>query len=133
MGKLVTLVSILIFIDMAFLLTGMLDISSNTSFVTGAILDPSAIRTSIFFLVFLGAVGIGSLVAQSSVSSGIITRGLDVLAFTAMAVALGGFIGDFITIYLTLNANNPVLSKVIMAPLTMVLIMTIAEWLRGKD
>ena len=133
MGKLVTLISILIFVDLAFLITGTLDVSSNTSIVTGALLNPSAIKTSLFFLVFLGAVGIGSLVSQSSVSSGIVTRGLDVLAFTAMAVAMAAFIGDFLTIYNTLNVSNPVLSKVIIAPLTMVLVITIAEWLRVKD
>lgn len=133
MGKLITFISILIFIDILFLITGQLDISSPLSVVTGAILDPSAIRTSVFFLLFLGVGGIAALVSTSSVSSGILTRISDILIFTVMAVAMTGLLGDFLIIFLYLKDQNLILATVLFVPILLIFVMTIAEWLRGKD
>lgn len=133
MGKLTTYIGILIILDIFFLITGQLNLDSSTSFVTGAILNPSAIRTSIFFGVFLGLGGIAVLVATSGVTTGILAVGTNVLAFTAMALVLAGLLGDFVTIFNTLSAHNLVLATVIMAPIIMLVVVTIAEWLRGKD
>lgn len=133
MGKLVTYLGILIFVDILFLITGQLDISSATSVVTGAILDPSTFKTSVFFLLFLGAAGIAGLASTSGVTTGTLISATNVLAFTVMAIAMIGLLGDFITIFVYLNAQNQVLAKVVMAPILMLFAVTIAEWLRGKD
>ncbi|KKN69654.1 hypothetical protein LCGC14_0439570 [marine sediment metagenome] len=133
MGKLVTYLSILIFIDILFLITGQLDISSGTSVITGAILDPSAFKTSVFFLIFLGVAGIAGLLATSGVTTGTLVTATNVLAFILMATAMIGLLGDFITVFVYLNSQNPVLAKVVMAPIIMLFAVTIAEWLRGKD
>lgn len=133
MGKLVTMLSILIFIDMLFLATGQINLDSSTSIITSAILEPSLFKTSAFFLLFLGIAGIAGLVATSGVTTGILANATNVLAFAAMAVAMIALLGDFITVYITLNALNPVLSKLIMGPVIMIFSVTIAEWLRGKD
>lgn len=133
MGKLVTYLSILIFIDILFLITGQLDLSSGTSIVTGAILNPSSFKTSVFFFLFLGVAGIASLVAQSGVTTNIIISATNVLAFTAMAISMTGLLGDFITIFNTLSTYNFVLAVVIMAPIMMLFAVTLTEWLRGKD
>ena len=69
MGKLMTFLGILIFIDMLFLVTGQLDLNSPTSIVTGAILEPTLFKTSAFFLLFLGIAGIAGLAASSGVTS----------------------------------------------------------------
>ena len=133
MGKLVTYISILIFVDIFFLITGQLNLDSSTSIVTGAILNPSAFKTSVFFLLFLGVAGIAGLVSTAGVTTGVIFSATNVLSFTAMAVAMTGLLGDFITIYNSLAVQNEVLAIVIMAPLLMLFAVTIAEWLRGKD
>ena len=133
MGKLITFLSILIFIDIMFIITGQLNLDSGTSVVTGAILNPSAIKSTVFFLLFLGAAGIGGLISTSGVTSGIIFSATNVLLFTAMAIAMTGLLGDFITIFITLNNYNTVMATVVMAPIIMLFIVTLAEWLRGKD
>ncbi len=133
MAKLITYLSLLIFIDILFLVTGQLDLSSSTSVVTGAILDPSAFKTSVFFLLFLGVVGIAGLVSTSGVTTGTLFSATNVLSFTVMAVAMTGLLGDYITIYNTLRAHNEVLAIIIMAPIIMIFAVTIAEWLRAKD
>lgn len=133
MGKLVTMLSVLIFVDMLFLVTGQLDLNSSTSIISSAILDPSLFKTSAFFLLFLGTAGIAGLIASSGVTTGALVSATNVLAFTFMAVSMTALLGDFITVYLILNASNEVLSKLIMAPIIMMFAVTLAEWLRGKD
>ena len=133
MGKLITMLTLLIFIDILFLATGQLDINSPTSIVTGAILDPSTFKTSVFFLLFFGIAGIGGLIATSGVTTGALVSATNVLAFTFMAVSMAGLLGDFITIYLSLRSYNEVLAIVIMAPIIMIFAVIVADWLRGKD
>ena len=133
MGKLVTYLSMLIFIDILFLVTGQLDLNSGTSVVTGAILDPSLFKTSVFFLLFLGIVGIAGLASASGVVTGSLLSATNVLAFSAMAIAMTALLGDFITIYVSLRVFNEVAAIFIMAPILMIFAVTIAEWLRGKD
>lgn len=133
MGKLVNYISILLFIDLMFLITGQLTTVSPTSIIIGAVLNPETMLTTKFYLIFLGLVGIAGIAATAGVTSGIVTRGIDVLAFTAMALALSTMLGDFISIFLVLRSINIVLATVIMAPLIMLFVVTIAEWLRGKD
>ncbi len=133
MGKLMTFLAILIFIDILFLVTGQLDITSSTSIITGAILNPSGIRGTQFFLVFLGVAGIAGLIATSGVTTGILANATNVLAFGLMTLAMIGLLGDYITIFNTLYVHSPVLATVIMAPIIMLFCVTIAEWLRGKD
>lgn len=133
MAKLQTYLGILIFIDILFIITGQLDLNSNLSIVTGAILNPSAFKTSVFFVLFLGAAGIGAIVAKSGVSTGLLFSATNVIVFTAMTLAMIGLIGDFIAIFVTLNSHNTVLATVIMAPVIMLFAVTLAEWLRGKD
>ncbi len=133
MGKFAVMLSILIFIDMLFLVTGQIDLNSPLSIVSGAILDPSAFKTSVFFLLILGTAGIAGLIASSGVITGTLVSATNVLVFTAIAVALGGLLGDFITVYLTLRNYNEVLAIMIMAPIIMIFSLTIMEWLRGMD
>lgn len=133
MGKLVTYLSMLIFVDMLFLITGQLDVNSASSIVTGAILNPTAFKTSVFFLTFLGVAGIAGLIATAGVTTGVLVNATNVLAFIAMAIAMIGLLGDFITIFNTLSNYNFVLAVVIMAPIIMLFAVTLAEWLRGKD
>ena len=133
MGKLTRMITSLIIIDIIFIITGQIDLNSTTSLISNLISNPSLVRTSLFFGLFLGIAGIASLVATSSVSSGIVSRGADIIAFTAMALAMAALLGDFVTIFITLSQHNTVLATLIMAPIIALFVMTIAEWLRGKD
>jgi hypothetical protein len=133
MGKLVNYISILIFLDLFYIITGQISTISPTSIILNAILDPSAINSTYFYVVFIGAVGIAGLAAVSGVSTGLVNRGLDVLAFTAMALGLSLMIGDFVAIYIYLFSLNKILAVMVMAPTIALFVVTIAEWLRVKD
>lgn len=122
----------LVIIDLLFIITGQIEVSSQSSIIGSLINNPSS-KTSVFFLLFLGVTGIASLVATSSVSSGLITRGADVLVFTSMALAMASILGDFANIFITLREQNIVIATIIMVPIMGLFVLTIAEWLRGKD
>lgn len=133
MGKLITFVSILVFIDILFLMTGQLGFTSPTSVVLGAILNLSGFKASLFFVLFLGIIGIGGLAATSGVTSGTLVNATNILAFTAMAIAMGALVGDYLAIFVYLKSINEVLATVFIAPILMIFVVVIAEWLRGKD
>lgn len=133
MGKLVVFMTILIIIDVLFLATGQLAANSPSSIVLNTILNLETVQSTTFWLLFLGAVGIAGLVATSGVSRGIFAQATNVLSFTVMAVALGTLIGDFLTLFIILKQSNEVLATIVMAPIIMIFIMTVTEWLRGKD
>jgi len=132
MGKLTKMIISLVIIDLLFIITGQIEVSSQSSIIGSLINNPSS-KTSVFFLLFLGVTGIASLVATSSVSSGLITRGADVLVFTSMALAMASILGDFANIFITLREQNIVIATIIMVPIMGLFVLTIAEWLRGKD
>lgn len=133
MGKLATYFSILIFIDLLFIVTGQINLDSNLSFITGALVDPSNITLTVVFTVLLGAAGLGALLQQGGVTTGVIVTATNVLAFTATSIGLTALFGDFTNIFLTLKNHNLVLATFIWVPLMIVLILTIVEWLRVKD
>ncbi len=133
MGKLVTYFSILIFVDLLFIVTGQINLDSGLSFITGALLDPSNITLSIMFTALLGAAGLGALLQKGGVTTGIIVTATNVLSFASMAVGLTALFGDFTNIFTTLKNANLVLATMIWVPAMVLLALIIVEWLRGKD
>ncbi len=131
MGKTITLISILVFIDILFLVTGQLTLDSPTSVIIQSITDPSSIMDFNFWQLFIA--GITALLVGATVVVGIVTRGSDITIFIPMALGIGAMIGDYITVYLHLAAINNVLATILFVPLLIVFVIVIAEWVRGKD
>lgn len=134
MGKFITFLSILIFIDLVFLVTGQTTLNSPSSIIINALIDPANIKTSQFFLVLFGVAGIAGLAALSGVSTGIINNsGVSILGFATTAAALILLVGDYIAVYSYLRSLNAVFAILVMSPIILIFVMTVAEWLRGKD
>jgi len=134
MGKLISFVSFLIFVDIIFIITGQNIPNSPTSIILNAVIDPTNIKTSQLFVVLFGVAGIAGLAALSGVSTGIVSRaGVDIIGFAAIAATLVLLVGDFLAIFSFLKNINPTLAVIIMSPITAIFVITIAEWLRGKD
>ena len=133
MGKFVTYLSILIFIDMFFIVTGQMAQISSSSLILNAILNLGNIfGTGLYILLFVTAVG--GIAVTSGVTTGILNKaGIDLLAFVATAVSLSLLAGDFLSIFVYLFTLNEVLAIMIMAPLIIIFFFTVFEWLRGKD
>ena len=133
MGKLVTYLSILIFVDLLFIVTGQIGAISSTSIILNTILDLGNLFGSPFYIL-LFVTAIGGIAVTSGVTTGILNKaGIDLLAFVVTAVALAALGGDFLSIFTYLFALNEILAMFIMAPLIILFLMSVFEWLRGKD
>lgn len=132
MGKLIGYLSIIVLIDLIFLITGQLTSSSPTSVIINAILDPSNIESSQLFILLITG-GISLLAVGAAVVVGVISRSFEIVLFVPVAISLSVLIGDFATVFVYLASINVVWATVIMAPIMILFVMTIVEWLRGKD
>lgn len=132
MGKLINLIMILVFIDMMLLLTGQLGVNSPSSIFFQFILDPTNITSTQFYSIFI-TIGVISLIGTGGVIVGSFISATNVLAFGAMSAVLAGLVGDFSTVYTRLYQESPILATIIMVPIIVTFIMTVTEWLRGKD
>ncbi|KKL78219.1 hypothetical protein LCGC14_2027020 [marine sediment metagenome] len=132
MGKLVSYISILVAIDLLFLITGQLSVNSPTSVIMGAILSPGSMTTSQWWSLLITG-GIALLTVGAAVVVGVISRSFELIIFIPMAVALAALVGDFATVFVYLASFNIVLATVIMTPIMIIFVITIVEWLRGKD
>ncbi len=132
MGKLISYLSLIVLIDLIFLITGQLTQSSPTSVIINAILDPSNIETSQLFILLITG-GISLLAVGAAVVVGVISRSFEIVLFIPVAISLSVLIGDFATVFVYLASINIVWATIIMAPIMILFVMTIVEWLRGKD
>jgi len=133
MGKLTRLILSLVMIDLIFIITGQLGISSSLSLITSLITDPSSVTTSQFYNIFLGTAGVAALLTGVAVIVGVAITKSELLLFVPMAIALGAITGDFITLFNILKDYNLILASLIMTPIIGLYVMTVVEWLRGKD
>ena len=132
MGKLIRMISILIFIDLLFIITGQLTLNSPTSAIIQAILDPANIQSSqLWTLLIISGISILSL--TTAVVVGIVTRNLEFFFFVTISLGFATLVGDFVTIFVHLASFNIVLATLIMGPIIILFVFTVLEWLRGKD
>ncbi len=132
MGKLISYLSLIVLIDLIFLITGQLTSSSPTSIIINAILDPANIEASQLFVLLITG-GISLLAVGAAVVVGVISRSFEIVLFIPVAISLSVLIGDFATVFVYLASINVVWATIIMAPIMVLFVMTIVEWLRGKD
>ncbi len=133
MGKMVLAVLTLVVIDIFFLVTGQLGVTSTSSLIINAILDPSNITFSTFWDAMIGTAGLGALAATAAVTVAALISATNVIVFLPLGLVFAVLIGDYLTIYNILNNYNPILSKIVMVPIMMVFIMVVIEWIRAKD
>lgn len=144
MGKLVTYLSILIFIDLVLLVTGQFCSSGSctlSSIIFNAIINFSSTTTQVFFKeligdltnVLLSPTGIFSVGVTGAVVVGFLATKEFRLLLIPMAMTWGVLAKDFVTIAVRLISLNPILGAMIMIPLTLIYILTIVEWWKISD
>ena len=136
MGKLINFITILIFIDLLFIITGQLVITETnpSSLILQAILNPETILSTQFFATFFTVAGIASILTVGAVVTGIINKaGIDIIGFASATVLLTGLAGDYLSIWGILREANPVLATLVFGPIIVLFIMVLVEWVRGKD
>jgi hypothetical protein len=145
MGKLIYFITALIFIDLLFITTGQLCATgtcSLSSIIFNALLNLSNFDATTFFSELIGdasaligsGTGIAALIATGGVIIGAFfaTREITIL-FIPITLTFALLAGDLILIFSYLASFNFVLATFIVGPLVLVYILTVVEWLRGKD
>ncbi len=132
MGKLIQFVAILVFIDILFIITGQNVLNSPSSAIINALLDPANIQASqLWILIITG--GVATLAIVGSVVLGIVTRNVEFFFFVTFALGFATLVGDFVAIFLYLASFNVLIATITIGPLMILFLMTVLEWLRGKD
>lgn len=145
MGKLVQYLTILIFIDLMFLATGQLcseGTCSLTSILYNSILSIGDVTFTQFFKELIGGAlnlfdsvtGIAALLTGGGVIIGAFVASKDItVLFIPISFTLALIATDFVIITTYLLSSNPLAAMFIMAPISILYIITVVEWLRNKD
>lgn len=151
MGRLVTYLTILIVMDLLFIITGQLCVSGDacsfTSVIFSMAINPSLSVLSNWFTQFIGnftslihgdasSGTIGNLLATlatAGVAAGSLIFGLknDSILFASTGVVLSLLVGDFINIFTYFYSASPIIAVLIFSPITIIYIFTCLEWVRG--
>lgn len=145
MGKVVQYLSILIFIDILFIATGQICNSgvgcSLGSILLNSVLDLKNVLNLNFWTQFIGSItdlfssatGIGSLIVGGTVVVGSLFLPSDIRLFIPLTFSLALLASDLVFIASYLFSLNVLLATFIMAPLSIIYVFVVVEWLRGKD
>ena len=133
MGKFINYIAMLVALDLIFLITGQLSLTSNLSLISGALIDPTTVNLSSLWRNLFIAGGLATIGLGAAVLTGLVSR-TDNLIYVGISITFANLlIGDFVGIYNILRSHNPVLATVIMAPIIILFAFVMVEWARGKD
>ncbi|KKK86472.1 hypothetical protein LCGC14_2762900 [marine sediment metagenome] len=146
MGKVVTYLTILIMIDLFFIATGQICNDgigcSLGSIILNSILNIQNVTELNFFTELIGSIGalftsttgLGSIILGTTVFLGALALvPTEQRLFIPMAFSLALLVSDFVFIGAYLISLNALLGTFIIAPLAILYVFTVVEWLRGKD
>lgn len=145
MGKLITFITILIFLDLFFIATGQVcNVSTGCSLgsiLLNSLLDLENITAGTFFTNLIGNIGdlfnSGTGIAAIALGATVLIGSLfipgDIRFFLPVTFSLALLTSDFVFIASYLISLNAILGTFIMAPIILIYILTVVEWLRGKD
>lgn len=148
MGKMIFYITAIIIIDIALLATGqMCIIESGTqqcgisSIIFKAIVNLLNLNVSLFFTQIVGdfsnligsKTGFMALLAGGAVAvTTYLASSSEQRIFIPIALTLGIIVGDFIFLFSSLGIP-PLIGTLIIAPLAITFILTVLDWIRGKD
>lgn len=141
MGKMVTLLLILVFVELGMVMVGIVPIGIGSTLFK-AIINLQAGNISDFFrelvgdVLTIGSSGVGLvglLAAGAAVISGVFFPASDTKLFLPMALTLGIIGADITGIYGALASQSTLLATFIIAPIFVLYAMSVVEWLKNKD
>ena len=145
MGKVITYITMLIFIDLFFIATGQIcsvDVGCSLgSIIFNSLLNIDNVTGLSFFTELIGditnlagsATGFAALAIGGAVLIGSLFIPGDIRFFIPLSISLALLISDFVFIASYLISLNAVLATFIMAPIIIIYVLTVVEWLRGRD
>lgn len=133
MGKMIKMITIVIFVDMLFL-TFWGGSTSLESIIWNWLVDPVNFNTNLVTLALkslFSTIAAGALTAVVVALSGAKT---DTVLFAAFASAVILNIGkDYLFMFQEIAAVNTIIATILIVPLLIIFSFVTIEWLRGKD
>ncbi len=142
MGKVITFLTFLIFLDLFFIITGQIGDLSLTSIFFNALIDLQGSASSEFMASLLGnmltwalsTTGVASILGGVAVVAiGVTTGRSDLILFIPIGLTLALIGGDLVLIFGYLLSLNVIVGTLIGGPILLVYVLTILDWLKGKD
>ncbi len=145
MGKMITFLIMLVFIDLFFLATAQIctvDTCTITSIVFSSLLDLTNFEVSTFFVNLMGDVfsfatsktGAAALLLGGTVALGtFVFASAEQRLYIPISLTLSLLAVDFTIIFSYLVGLNSTLALFVMAPIFLIYVLTILDWIRGKD
>ena len=142
MGKVITFLTFLIFLDLFFIITGQIGDLSLTSIFFNALIDLQGSASSEFMASLLGTMltwalsttGVASILGGVAVVAiGVTTGRSDLILFIPIGLTLALIGGDLVLIFGYLLSLNVIVGTLIGGPILLVYVLTILDWLKGKD
>jgi len=145
MGKVVGYLSMLIFIDLFFIVTGQICSGplgcSFNSIIFNSILDIGSVTLLDWFGELIGNIGnlfssgtgIAALAIAIGVTIGTFIVAAELRFFIPIALSLALITPDFVFIASYLISLNAILGTLIMVPIISLYVFIVVDWLRGKD
>jgi hypothetical protein len=142
MGKLMTFITILVMIDIMLLTTGVVQDMTFNSVLLNAVLDwrTTDVFSWGFFKQLIGdladaATGSGllSLLLGAGIIAGFFIFPSDTKLFIPIAAFLALASQDFIVVGQQLAEINNILAALFIVPILILYILTILDWVRGRD
>ncbi len=145
MGKMIQFVTLLIFLDLFLIATGQICNSGNGcslgSIIFNALINIENVTASTFFSDFIGDIknlffsgtGFTSLALGAGVLIGSFFIPGDIRFFIPISISLALLTSDLVFIAAYFISINAVLGTMIFVPIILIYILTIVEWLRGRD
>lgn len=139
MGKMILLISILIFVDMIFLI-GFPGTLQSHSILAQLIQNPTDINASTFLPSLLST--IASVIVGAGIASGLsylagggrLSLSAELVFFYGIASGLFfTLIQDYIAIYSLVSLSSKTVASLLMIPFIIIFGFIIIEWLKGKD
>ncbi len=128
MGKFGTYLMIMGGLTLLFYFTGLLPETSESPLLN-ILLSPTDLQTSDLSL--KAVITIEGILASAIVVAFAVAGNIELGVMVGFSIFLFNRIFDFIGVFSTVNAVNPVLATLIFSPLIFVAVVTLIEWWRG--
>lgn len=144
MGKAMTFIAMLVMIDIVFIATGVVSQLTINSVLLEAVFNwqDTNVFSWQFFKDLIGDLWnattssaglLATLLASAGVVAGYILNPSDTKLFIPIAAVLAIIGQDFIVVGQKLAQINELLATIVIAPIALLYILTILDWVRGRD
>ena len=130
MQQMTTFMMIMVGIALFFHIFGVIPSTTPNSILINTVLHPQDIASSPLMITVLAAL---TLAVSLSVFLGFYTRNVEYALMIPIGWALFTLMWDFLAVVAVLSSVSAVLSLIIFGPLLVIWILTVVDYIRGRD